>query len=65
MVLKKVLLGFATTTSLILLVMVAPTTTATTTASLQQEGNATIDEPNIPIGPADEGEEPDEPIPNN
>jgi hypothetical protein len=61
MVLKRVL-GFATTTSLILLVMVAPTTTAT--ASLQQqEGNATIDEPNIPIGPADEG--PDEPIPNN
>jgi hypothetical protein len=46
MVLKKVL-GFATTMSLILLVMVAPTTTAT--ASLQQqEGNATIDEPNIP-----------------
>jgi hypothetical protein len=64
MVLKKVL-GFATTTSLILLVMVAPTTTTAATASLQQqEGNATtIDEPNIPIGPADEG--PDEPIPNN
>jgi hypothetical protein len=58
MVLKKVLLGFVTTTSLILLVMVAPTTT--TTASLQQEGNATIDEPNIPIGPADEEEEEDE-----
>jgi hypothetical protein len=63
MVLKKVL-GFATTMSLILLVMVAPTTT-TATASLQQEGNATIDEPNIPIGPADEEEEPDEPIPDN
>jgi hypothetical protein len=64
MVLKKVLLGFVTTTSLILLVMVAPTTTTTATASLQQqEGNATIDEPNIPIGPADEEEEPDdEPI---
>jgi hypothetical protein len=62
MVLKKVL-GFATTTSLILLVMVAPTTTTATASLQQQEGNATIDEPNIPIGPADEG--PDEPIPNN
>jgi hypothetical protein len=48
---KKVLLGFVTT-SFILLVMIAPTTTAT--ASLQQEDNATIDEPNIPIGPAEE-----------
>jgi hypothetical protein len=64
MVLKKVL-GFATTTSLILLVMVAPTTTATTASLQQQEDNATIDEPNIPIGPADEEEEPDEPIPDN
>jgi hypothetical protein len=62
---KKVLLGFVTT-SFILLVMVAATTTATTT-SLQQEDNdnaTTIDEPNIPIGPA-EDEEPDEPIPDN
>ena len=53
--------------------MIAPTTTATV-ASLQQQDdndnetssaavNATIDDPFIPIGPADEG--PDEPIPNN
>jgi hypothetical protein len=58
---KKVLLGFVTTTSFILLVMVA-----TTTASLQQQDNdnetetsalvnATTDEPNILIGPAEEG----------
>jgi hypothetical protein len=71
MVLKKVLLGFATTTSFILLVMIAPTTTATTTtASLQQQDNdnatTTIDEPNIPIEPpAEDEEEPDEPIPDN
>jgi hypothetical protein len=59
MVLKKVL-GFVTTTSLILLVMIAPTT------SLRQEDNdnetaaavnaTTADEPNIPIGPAEEEE---------
>jgi hypothetical protein len=61
---KKVLLGFVTTTSFILLVMVAPTTTTTTALLQQQDDNATtIDEPNIPIGPADEG--PDKPIPNN
>jgi hypothetical protein len=73
LVIKKTknVLGFVTT-SFILLVMVAPTTTAT--ASLQQQHNdyetssagvnATIDEPNIPIGPAEE-EEPREPVPDN
>ena len=59
---KKVLLGFVTT-SFILLVMVAPTTTAAASLQQQDDNATTIDEPNIPIGPADEG--PDEPIPNN
>jgi hypothetical protein len=70
---KKVLLAFVTT-SFILLVMVAPTTTTTATASLQQQEdnetsaaavNATIDDPFIPIGPAEGEKEPDEPIPDN
>jgi hypothetical protein len=63
MVVKKTkkVLGFVTT-SFILLMMVAA---ATTTASLQQEDNATIDEPNIPIEPPDEEEEEPEDIPDN
>jgi hypothetical protein len=62
---KKVLLGFVTMSFILLVMVAATTTTATTTSLQQQDDNATtIDEPNIPIRPA-EDEEPDEPIPDN